>query len=350
MEIKQLTLTITIIFFIVIFLWACKKEGKSALENSDRNISYSQDISTNAQQSVSEHEIKLESKPEDAIIESVTSNATIANTGKSTKKAVGEKEEASLPKQPENKASGSFALIKGGTFTMGSPDTEQGHFYEEEPQHTVTVSSFYIGKYEVTQQEWAAVMGNNPSNFKGDNFPVEEVSWFDAIEYCNKRSQKEGLTPAYRINGANITWIKNTDGYRLPTEAEWEFACRSGTITPFFTGENITTNQANYDGNNPYYNNPQGVLRQTTTVVGSFPPNHWGLYDMHGNVWEWCWDWFGSYSSNMQNDPIGPFSGEGRVIRGGAWNYESKYLRSASRLNFSSSARTNFVGFRLVHG
>jgi len=342
---KQLTLVIITILFILTSLWACKKEEKTALENSYRNLSYTQDIIINEQQPVSEPEIKVESKSEDVIIEPVTGNATITNTGSSTKKAIGGKEEAAIPEQHENKVSGSFALIKGGTFTMGSPETEEGHLYEEGPQHIVTLSSFYIGMYEVTQQEWTAVMGNNPSNFKGDNYPVEKISWFDVIDYCNKRSQKEGLTPAYRINGTNVTWLRDTDGYRLPTEAEWEFACRSGTITPFNTGENITTNQANYNGINS-----QGIYRQITTAVGSFPPNPWDLYDMHGNVWEWCWDWFGNYSSNKQNDPIGPISGEGHVIRGGAWNYGSNYLRSASRLNFNSSAKTNYVGVRLAHG
>jgi formylglycine-generating enzyme required for sulfatase activity len=168
--------------------------------------------------------------------------------------------------------------INGGTFQMGSPVNEVGR-KSDEVQHYVTVSSFYMGKYLVTQKEYQEVIGTNPSSFKGDNLPVEQVSWFDVVNYCNRLSQQEGLTPAYTINVENVTWNQNANGYRLPTEAEWEYACRAGTTTPFSTGNNITTSQANY-------------YREKTTVVGSFSPNPWGLYDMHGNVSEWCWDWY----------------------------------------------------------
>jgi len=248
----------------------------------------------------------------------------------------------------QNAAPGGFVRIQGGTFTMGSPANEPRRFDYEGPQHQVTVNSFYMGKYEVTQKEYQEVMGTNPSDFKGDKLPVENVSWYDAIEYCNKRSQKEGLTPAYTINGDNVTWNRNANGYRLPTEAEWEYACRAGTTTPFSTGNNITTSQANYDGDYPYNNNAKGTYREKTTPVGSFASNAWGLYDMHGNVWEWCWDWFGSYSSGTQTDPQGASSGADRVMRGGGWYNDSQYVRSAYRSYDSPSLRDSALGFRLV--
>ncbi|GHV11843.1 hypothetical protein FACS189491_03800 [Spirochaetia bacterium] len=256
-----------------------------------------------------------------------------------------------------------FVRIEGGTFTMGSPASDVDRFYDETQQHTVTISTFYMGKYEVTQKEWAAVMGSNPSRFKGDTLPVEMVSWYDAIEYCNKRSEKEGLRPAYTIDKSRfdpnnyaftdsefewkndtIRWIvtvnRNANGYRLPTEAEWEYACRAGTATPFSTGNNITTNQANYD--------EKGIYMVMTTTVGSFAPNRWGLYDMHGNVEEWCWDWYGDYSTAAQTDPAGAASGAGRVLRGGSWGSLARFLRSAFRHDSIPSNRDIGFGFRVV--
>ena len=252
---------------------------------------------------------------------------------------------------PERPVSGNFVRIQGGTFTMGSPANESGRD-SDEVQRQVTVSSFYMGKYEVTQKEYQEVMGTNPSNFKGDNLPVERVSWFDAVEYCNKRSQKEGLTPAYTISGSGdnrtVTWNRSANGYRLPTEAEWEYACRAGTTAPFSTGNNITTSQANYDGNYPYNNNAKGTYREKTTPVGSFQANAWGLHDMHGNVWEWCWDWYGNYSSGSQTDPIGASSGSNRVWRGGSWNDSAQDVRSAYRNGITPSLRNFDLGFRLL--
>jgi formylglycine-generating enzyme required for sulfatase activity len=238
--------------------------------------------------------------------------------------------------------------IQGGTFMMGSPASEVNRNSEREVQHSVTVSSFYMGKYPVTQKEYQEVMGTNPSNFKGDSLPVEMVSWYDAINYCNRLSQREGLTPAYTVNGENVTWNQNASGYRLPTEAEWEYACRAEKTTPFSTGNNITTSQANYDGNYPYNNNAKGTYREKTTAVGSFSPNSWGLYDMHGNVWEWCWDWYGTYPSNAQTDPRGASSGSDRVLRGGSWSDDAQDLRSANRGGYTPSNRYNNIGFRLV--
>ena len=240
-----------------------------------------------------------------------------------------------------------FVLIQGGTFLMGSPASEADR-EDDEVQHKVTVGSFYISKYQVTQKEYQEIMGTNPSYFKGDNLPVECVFWYDAIKYCNARSRKEGLTPAYTVNGENVTWNRNADGYRLPTEAEWEYACRAGTTTPFNTGNNITTDQANYNGNYPYNNNAKGIYREKTTPVGNFAPNPWGLYDMHGNVWEWCWDRYGTYPAGAQTAPQGAVSGADRVSRVGSWSSLGQYLRSAFQYLSTPSLQVNFLGFRLV--
>jgi formylglycine-generating enzyme required for sulfatase activity len=256
-----------------------------------------------------------------------------------------------------------FVLITGGTFIMGSPYSEPERRDNESPQHQATVSSLYMGKYAVTQKEYHAVTGTNPSDFRGDNLPVEQVSWYDAVQYCNARSVKEGLKAAYTINqdrtdsdntgGSDpfkwvVTWDKSADGYRLPTEAEWEYACRAGTTTPFYMGDNITTDDANYDGNNPYNGNVRGLYRETTVPVGSFMQNAFGLYDMHGNVYEWCWDWAGNYPRDAQIDPFGPASGSHRIQRGGSWGSSALILRSAFRNYANPSYKNHYLGFRLV--
>jgi formylglycine-generating enzyme required for sulfatase activity len=243
-------------------------------------------------------------------------------------------------------APSNMVRIQGGTFTMGSPENEIARD-NDEVQHMVTVSSFFMGRTEVTQKEYMEVMGTNPSSSRGDNLPVEGVSWFNAIEFCNRLSRREGLTPVYTVNGTNVTWNRHAHGYRLPTEAEWEYACRAGTQTPFSTGNNITTEQANYDGY-PYNNNAKGTFRNKTVEVRNFKPNTWGLYNMHGNVWEWVWDLYGEYESGEQIDPEGASSGSDRIIRGGSWLVHAEYLRSANRYNISPSRATNALGFRLA--
>jgi len=261
------------------------------------------------------------------------------------------------------KVSADFVLITGGTFIMGSHYSEPEWRDNESPQHQVAVSSFYMCKHAVTQKEYQAIMRINPSDFKGDDLPVEQVSWYDAITYCNARSLAEGLKEAYTIDqdrtdpdntgGTDllkwvVIWDKSADGYRLPTEAEWEYACRAGTTTPFYTGDNITTDDANYDGNLPYNGNDKGLYRETTVPAGSFMKNAFGLYDMHGNVYEWCWDWAGDYSGNAQIDPSGPISGSHRILRGGSWGSSALILRSAFRNYANPSHKTHYFGFRLV--
>ena len=257
------------------------------------------------------------------------------------------------PQIPEN-----FILVEGGTFSMGSPDSEAWRS-DDETQHTVTVSDFYMSAFEVTQAEYQAVIGSNPSAFSGEELPVETVSWLDAIAYCNARSELEGLEPAYIVEGQTVTWNRGANGYRLPTEAEWEYACRAGTETPFNTETSISAEECNYWGHYPYliednYFNQSnletrpGVYRETTVEVGSFQPNAWGFYDMHGNVGEWVWDYYGDYPTEAQTDPVGPDSGVLRVNRGGGWNDFAKNLRSAYRATLPQDSAVFNVGFRLV--
>jgi formylglycine-generating enzyme required for sulfatase activity len=227
--------------------------------------------------------------------------------------------------------------IDGGTFTMGSPSNEQGRTTSEGPQHQVTVDSFYIAKFPVTQNEYQELMGRNPSHHKGPALPVEQVNWFDAVEYCNKLSEKEGLTPAYTVSGNNVTWNSEADGYRLPTEAEWEFACRAGTQTPHYSGTSVDE-VGWHVGNSSTRTNP----------VGEKLPNAWGLYDMLGNVLEWCWDWLGSYSTEENNNPLGPASGTSRVYRGGCWSFQANQIRSAYRFGNNPNMRSFLVGFRVA--
>jgi len=270
--------------------------------------------------------------------------------------------------------------VADGTFTMGSPATEVNRS-SNETQHQVTLSGFRIGKYQVTQEQYQAVMGSLPTSLPsssygvGNNYPVYYVSWYDALVFCNKLSDIEGLTPAYSIlttggeattnpdewgivpTSSDTRWnaatiVSGSTGYRLPTEAQWEYACRAGTTGPFSTGDNITTDQANYNGNYPYNGNPAGVYRQSTTPVGTFAANAWGLHDMHGNVWEWCWDWYNaSYYTDPAAagpDPAGAVSGTYRVRRGGDWSNRGQYLRSAYRDYYNPSGRGNYIGFRLA--
>jgi formylglycine-generating enzyme required for sulfatase activity len=244
-----------------------------------------------------------------------------------------------------------FVFIRGGTFTMGSPASEPERGTDE-TQHRVTVGDLYIAKSPVTQREWTAFMGNNPSEFKGDNLPVENVTWFDTVRFCNARSTREGLTPAYTISGETVAWNRSANGYRLPTEAEWEYACRAGTTTPFNIGNNITDKEANCYNNYGYNNNSSGRVTGgyigRTTLVNGYQANGWGLFDMHGNVADWCWDWYGEYSTVAQTNPTGPATGTLRVNRGGGWNDFPKHIRSAYRAATPPGNGSFNLGFRLA--
>jgi formylglycine-generating enzyme required for sulfatase activity/TolB-like protein len=238
---------------------------------------------------------------------------------------------------PVGNVPANMVKVEGGTFQMGSTNGDS----DEKPVHTVTVKSFYMGKYEVTQKEWREVMGSNPSNFKGDTLPVENINWYEAVEYCNKLSLKEGLVPAYRGSGDSIVCDSNATGYRLPTEADWEYAAKGGNkdyISYEYAGGNSVDSVAWYNGNSGSKTHP----------VGTKQPNSLGLYDMSGNVWEWCWDWFGNYSSGSQTSPLGASSGTYRVLRGGSWYYDAAYVRSAYRSYNTPSYRYYYLGFRLV--
>lgn len=234
-----------------------------------------------------------------------------------------------------------MTLVKGGTFKMGN--TFEENFEDELPVHSVTLNDFYIGTYEVTQGEWKSVMGNNPSQFKGDdNKPVENVSWFDAVNYCNKLSEKEGLTPCYTFGRNNaVIWNQSANGYRLPTEAEWEFAARGGLKSKNY----VYAGSNNLDEVGWFKDNSGG----TTHPTGTKRANELGLYDMSGNVWEWIWDWYSnSYASDAVSNPEGVTSGFERGRRGGSWHIVSKSSRSSNRLGSPPQMVFNFVGFRIV--
>ena len=229
-----------------------------------------------------------------------------------------------------------FVPIPAGIFMMGSPSSEPRRS-KTETQHQVSLTkSYYLQATEVTQGQWKAVMGSNPSYFSscGDNCPVEMISWDDCQSFISKLNQKEGTTK-----------------YRLPTEAEWEYACRAGTTTPFNTGSCLSTNEANYDGNYPLVGCPKGIYRKKTVPVGSFSPNAWGLYDMHGNVLEWCQDWYGFYPSSPVTNPEGPLDslyGLYKILRGGTWGDYGENCRSAKRLTCNPDGRTSITGARIV--
>jgi formylglycine-generating enzyme required for sulfatase activity len=234
-------------------------------------------------------------------------------------------------------------LIPAGAFPMGSTDADKDAWDNEKPQHEVRITRpFYLGVHEVTQGQYQAVMGQNPSHFKGSaELPVEQVSWMDAIRFCNKLSEREGGTPYYRIEGNAVT-IAGGDGYRLPTEAEWEYACRAGTTTRFSFGddENALGQYAWFSANSGNQTHP----------VGQKQPNAFGLYDMHGNVWEWCWDVYdaGYYKRTPAVDPPGPRAAWVRVLRGGSWNGVPRNARSARRDWYAPEYRNLSVGFRLA--
>ncbi len=226
--------------------------------------------------------------------------------------------------------------VPGGTFQMGSPSSENGRG-SNETLHTVTLGGFSIGKYAVTNAQYSRFKPGHSSwnylgvSLKGDNQPVVNVSWNDATAFCEWLSLKTGYN------------------YSLPTEAQWEYACRAGTTTPFYFGATISSSQANYDGTYTYGNGVKGIYRRRRTATGSFAPNAFGLYDMHGNVWEWCSDWYdeGFYGCSPPKNPVNTSVAEDRVLRGGSWNINPHYCRSASRVHLTSDFTDDDLGFRV---
>jgi formylglycine-generating enzyme required for sulfatase activity len=236
--------------------------------------------------------------------------------------------------------------LPGGTFWMGSAEDDEQDYEDEKPQHEVTVSGFAIGRVVVTRRLYRGLMAESPAAWKRDQddalLPANYVCWFDAVAFCNRLSERQGLTPCYRIEDTQVRWEQDANGYRLPTEAEWEYAVRADTTTRWFCGDE-PTELAHY----AWFNEDLGT--GAPHPVGQKEPNPWGLYDMAGNVYEWCWDWYGPYAVKAGSNPIGTDTGAFRVLRGGAYGAEAGLLRSADRGRFVSVNRNpDFIGFRVV--
>lgn len=263
-------------------------------------------------------------------------------------------------------------LVPGASFMMGSPESEEERS-PDEILHQVKVSSFLLGRYPVSQGLWRAVMGTEPFAFEGsDLLPAERTSWYDAIEFCNRLSLLEGLRPcyAYGLLGTDTAawpagWKDSphdailcdwkAEGYRLPTESEWELACRSGSSGPTPYGRVLTTEWANFSGLHQYGTDARGGFLGRTTAPGSYPPSPAGFYDIVGNVWQWCWDWYGKYPEGPLDDPrggafpAGPEAGSARrSLRGGSWQNYGSCLRSAYRMADDPRSRVDHYGFRLA--
>jgi len=246
-----------------------------------------------------------------------------------------------------NEAGMEMVLIPAGSFLMGSPEDEEGRYEDEGPRHQVTITRpYWLGRGQVTQGQFRRVMGSNPSHFSAsgggaeevagldaDALPVDRVTWNEAARFCQRLSS---LHPG--------------PAYRLPTEAEWEHACRAGSRVAFSCGAKLTSGLANFDGTRPYGSRERGKYLKRTSPMGSYPPNAWGLFDMHGNVWEWCADWFDReyYAASPSADPEGPASGAEKVLRGGSYYYIGSSCRAAIRLDREPEARSNLDGFRVA--
>jgi formylglycine-generating enzyme required for sulfatase activity len=225
-----------------------------------------------------------------------------------------------------------LALIPAGTFLMGSKDDEELSD-DETPRHAVTLTRpFWLGIYPVTQSQWRAIMGSNPSRSKKPDQPVEQVSWIRCQSFCEKAREKTG-------------WR-----FRLPTEAEWEYACRAGTTTPFHFGTSACSRQASFNGDVPYGGGEKGASAGVPCPVGQYTPNAWGLYDMHGQVWEWCQDWYANsfYKVSRKKDPVGPRTGQHRVIRGGGCAAVGRRCRASARGSALADQFYESWGFRVA--
>ncbi len=289
----------------------------------------------------------------------VRAEAEVPSWAKVSPEQVKAAEELGVPVAFENSLGMRFVLIPAGTFMMGSrdsatevarrcamPNAQAGWFSDEHPRHEVTLSgAFYLSIHEVTQGAYETVFPpkpedadkkpstETPDEFKGPNRPLVNISWENAEKFCKALSGQDA---------------EKGHEYALPTEAQWEYACRAGTSTPFSFGETISTDQANYHGGYTYADGRKGPYREKTLSVGSLPPSAWGLYDMHGNVSEWCADRYGDYTTAAQSDPIGAEEGNQRVLRGGSWRSYPGACRSALRLYKDARATSSNVGFRVV--
>jgi formylglycine-generating enzyme required for sulfatase activity len=235
--------------------------------------------------------------------------------------------------------------VKGGTFFMGS---NEGAFRVTERVHETTVRPFLLSETEVTQELYAEVMNQNPSGFKGSQLPVETVSWLDAVLFCNALSLRSGLSPAYTVEGESVTWNRESKGYRLPTEAEWEYAARGGIYgdagpleKAYFAGGDASAGPQDY-----CWFSLNGA--KTTHPVKSKLPNQLGFYDMSGNVWEWCWDWYADYPEGPVSDYLGAAAGRQRVYRGGAYLNNLNQLRTTFRIWDSPALKFRSLGFRIA--
>ena len=227
-----------------------------------------------------------------------------------------------------------FRWIQPGSFSMGSPEGEAERNVDETQHEVLLTEGFWLADTACTQALWAAVMGENPSAFKGLDRPVDTVSWDDTQGFLSRLNEV--------VEGQDV---------RLPSEAEWEYACRAGTTSVFSFGENITPEQVNYDARFPYAKGEKGQYREKTVVVKTLPANPWGLYEMHANVREWCEDWYqGEYQRDSKVNPVGPGSGRRRVVRGGSWVSNGGFARSANRSRGEPDLRLNSLGFRLALG
>jgi formylglycine-generating enzyme required for sulfatase activity len=237
-----------------------------------------------------------------------------------------------------------MVAIPGGTFLMGSAEDDAQAYSEEHLQHRVTVSDFLMACYPVTRKQYREVTGRRFLWWRWyalhPRLPANYVSWFEAVQFCNALSAQQGLQPCYLIDGEQVTWDEEADGYRLPTEAEWEYAVRADTTTRWFCGDEATAL-----GNYAWYAENAG---RRVKPVGQKKPNPWGLYDMAGNVWEWCWDWYGPYAAEAVYDPSGPATGTARVLRGGAYRVVARHLQSADRFRYVPGSRHFAIGFRVV--
>jgi formylglycine-generating enzyme required for sulfatase activity len=261
-----------------------------------------------------------------------------ANTKQATQLQADKAAELNLPVEKtitiDENVTMDFVFIPPGRFHMGSPRDVEKSKNDERPPHQVNITKgFYMGKYEVTQKQYLAIMKFHKGlKFVGDQLPIDNIDWHEASTFIEKLSQETKLK------------------LRLPTEAEWEYACRAGTDTAFYTGNTISPDQANYNCKKTYMGGPQGLPYDETREVGSYPPNAFGLYDMHGNVWEWCSDWHNKdyYKFCDEDDPQGPHKGKRKVTRGGSWNDGPDKLRSANRQSRSPKADRKYIGFRVV--